>query len=238
MGQTQSGKGSIVRITYDKRRWCLYTIVNKSSMSVIIKDFNNNHYGNLITKDDEWVLKGEDVPHTVEIIDTTCLTGNKDIDTLIISELDMTIIRILCLTNVYNYSLCRSRKLWVKILPDIKRDHDLRLGVCLHLKGRSPLDMINNAVLEGAVELSQYLCYKYKIVPIIKVVDEAVAEGHLNMIKWLVANKIAMPSNTCIHDAAVNSHLEMVKWLHSNVNVMISSNTCNDVAAKGNIAML
>lgn len=81
---------------------------------------------------------------------------------------------------------------------------------------RSGLNLMNEVVTRGLVDIAQWLLDHEHPFCSDEAMDEAAGNGHLEIVKWLHGNRGEGCTTKAMDQAARNGHLEVIQWLHEN----------------------
>ena len=142
------------------------------------------------------------------------ISGNKNIDFVILSQLDDNSLYNACLTNKYTALLCRDDELW-------RHKVIYRFSGAEKFKGKE----------------KQWRKYYEELATSGGDVNDAAENGHLDVLKWLYAHANILPEDIGANEAVRNEHLDVLEWLAQH-NIFPDIRGYNLAAEKGHLDVL
>lgn len=159
------------------------------------------------------------------------LTGNKNVDLLILNQLEDKDLISVCQANTIAHTLCQDEGFWLNriivkfgisldILKQYKGD---RSWSEYYIKDLRKINKYNaSKILTEEPNRLDHIIVARSILPQSKILlkytlSNASKNGHLDIVKYLVSNgvEINFANNTPLRSAVKNGHLDVVKYLIS-----------------------
>ncbi len=228
-----------------------YVIRQIDQNGIYISSDDNPNAFSLLVSDQTggWKIYGSNEAYTIQfqanpniIIKPTniALSGVKEIDFFILSQLDDNSLFNACLINKYVSSLCRDDELWR--LKVILQHPGAKKYKSKEKKWRKYYEELkfsggnaNDAAVGGQLDVLQWLEQR-NILPDVTGANYTAGRGHLAILIWLAQRKI-FPDVTGANNAVLSGHLEVLKWLEQH-NILPNVKGANAAAWVGQLEVL
>ncbi len=174
----------------------------------------------------------------------TILTGEPNVDILILAQLDDAILSSTCQVDKYAASLCRNDVLWNqkvinKYLGAEKFKSKDKTWKEYYKELKKTDNDPNRAAASGYLEVLKWLAEPPRNMFADKEgANQAALNGHLEVLKWLASLNIFVNQRGA-NDAALSGHLEVLKWLAEPPrNIFVDQDGANLAAEHGHLEVL
>src|SRR4029077_7465720 len=235
----------LVEITFNISDRDLFSIVSIKKRSMIIRAINGCKELNLVRRWTRWMISGETKPYSIIMLDKCFLTGMTDIDSQIIANCDIEILKLLSITSQYTKSIVLSTNLW-QIKSSLISGGDLAPNyisvlrdICLKIpKNKELIQFISDkATMLGHTNILDWINKRLFVGVDRYILDIAAAGGHLNILKWW-NHRCIYPTSKGINNAIINNHLELAKWAVEHIKIRPNHIGANGAMACGNVIAL